>query len=129
MKPADNTRETTPLTLEQAKDLIAQKYEWGTWTNVCDNMLAVSYLNFMVNEIAELYCQSYKAAAWEEGYTSGYASGSNQGEMIGYSKAVIGFKIKLQQRIDKCNDNLETFPTEPISRAVKEEMQSILNQY
>lgn len=56
------------MTIEQAKDQVAQKYGWGLWINVRmnGNFHTSPDIDKMVTEATELYCQSQKAQVWEE---------------------------------------------------------------
>lgn len=73
------------MTIEQAKDQVAQKYGWGLWINIRmnGNFHTSPDIDKMVTEAAELYCQSQKAQAWDEGFesaTENYVIGFNSVE-------------------------------------------------
>jgi len=57
------------LTLDEAKDEIAFKHFESNWKYMRPKLNADN-LEKLHNEAAELFCQSQKAAAWEEGYSA-----------------------------------------------------------
>lgn len=68
------TPEQLPLTLMQAKDLIARgqlrwrkDYYFTSWDDMVNSPFGKANLESLLDKAAELYCQSHKAKAWEEG--------------------------------------------------------------
>jgi len=60
------------LTLQQAKDEIAKKWGLPDFKSLMRQGRPSDNLDSFFNAVSELYCQSQKAEAWEEGFQKGY---------------------------------------------------------
>lgn len=66
------------LTFEEAKDQVAKNHRRNDWSDLEINYTEFNYkctLTFL-EEAAELYARSMAAQAWEEGFMSGYSTGT-----------------------------------------------------